>query len=105
MQCNRNNTKMKFQTIITSLAIAASAPLTSAAPAAETKMAMTPRAADPIMGPATCGSNSLPHDDLVKRVEEFAAWVERGADGQVDAAGKFHYRLHVSTYNEQPLDP
>lgn len=96
---------MKFQNIITSIAIAASTPLTSAAPAAENKTAMTPRAADPIMGPATCGVNGqqrfLPHDDLVKRVEEFAAWVDRGADGQVDAAGKFHFKLHVSKSQSQ----
>ncbi|ETS78845.1 hypothetical protein PFICI_08698 [Pestalotiopsis fici W106-1] len=59
------------------------------------------RAADPIMGPATCGVGGkeryLDHDDLVKTVEEFAAWVERGANGQVDAAGKFHYSLHYDS--------
>ncbi|KAM7197761.1 hypothetical protein V8F20_006434 [Naviculisporaceae sp. PSN 640] len=95
---------MKFQTIFTTMAITAAAPLTFAAPAAagaKHNMMTLRAAADPIMGPATCGVNGqpkiLPHDDLVKRVEEFAAWVERGADGQVDAAGKFHYSLHYDS--------
>ncbi|KAK8139037.1 hypothetical protein PG984_002417 [Apiospora sp. TS-2023a] len=60
---------------------------------------VAPRAGDPLMGPATCGiggkARYLDHTDLAATVEKFASWVGSGADGQVDTAGNFHYKLHM----------
>lgn len=67
--------------------------------AASTAAVMKPRG-DAMYANPTCGLDgarvTLDHDELASAATSFAAWIDAGADGQVDTTGRFHKKLGVS---------
>lgn len=61
--------------------------------------AVTKPRGDPTYANPTCGINGSPitldHNGLADATANFAAWVDAGADGKVDASGLFHGTLGV----------